>query len=186
MATDDHHRHAHHHHGGGGYRFCPRCAGALTPRSVKSNEPKRLVCEKCSFIFYQDPKVVAGTVCTLDGGVVLLRRGIEPAMGKWVFPGGYVDRGESTIEAAVRETREESHLEVATRSLLGVYSYPKSPNVIIVYVADVVGGTLAAGDESTEAGTFPLSRIPWDELAFSSTVEALKDFGRLYGEGEVC
>ena len=186
MATHDHHHHAHHHHGGGGYRFCPRCAGTLTPRVVKSNEPERLVCEKCSFIFYQDPKVVAGTICTLDGGVVLLRRGIEPAMGKWVFPGGYVDRGESTTEAAVRETREESNLEVATRSLLGVYSYSGSPNVIIVYVAEVVGGTLAAGDESTEAGTFPLAAIPWDDLAFPSTVEALKDFQRLYGEGEVC
>ena len=185
MATHDHHHHAHH-HGGGGYRFCPRCAGPLAPRTLKSNEPKRLVCEKCSFIFYQDPKVVAGTICTLDGGVVLLRRGIEPAMGKWVFPGGYVDRGESTMEAAVRETREESHLEVVTRSLLGVYSYPKSPNVIIVYVAEVMGGTLTAGDESTEAGTFPASRIPWDELAFQSTVEALQDFGRLYGKGEIC
>ena len=184
MATHDHH-HAHH-HGGGGYRFCPRCAGPLAPRTLKSNEPKRLVCEKCSFIFYQDPKVVAGTICTLDGGVVLLRRGIEPAMGKWVFPGGYVDRGESTMEAAVRETREESHLEVVTRSLLGVYSYPKSPNVIIVYVAEVVGGTLTAGDESTEAGTFPASRIPWDELAFPSTAEALQDFARLYGKGEIC
>ena len=185
MATHDHDHHAHH-HGGGGYRFCPRCAGPLAPRTLKSNEPKRLVCEKCSFIFYQDPKVVAGTICTLDGGVVLLRRGIEPAMGKWVFPGGYVDRGESTMEAAVRETREESHLEVVTRSLLGVYSYPKSPNVIIVYVAEVMGGTLTAGDESTEAGTFPASRIPWDELAFQSTVEALQDFGRLYGKGEIC
>lgn len=186
MATHDHHHHAHHHHGGGGFRFCPRCAGALKPRVLKSNEPERLVCEKCSFIFYQDPKVVACAICTVDRGVVLLRRGIEPAMGKWVFPGGYVDRGESTAEAAVRETREESGLEVVTRSLLGVYSYPGSPNVIIVYVAEVAGGALTAGDESTEAGTFPLSRIPWDDLAFPSTVEALKDFGRLYGKGEVC
>ena len=185
MAIHDHH-HAHHHHGGGRYRFCPRCGGGLTPRILKSNEPERLVCGKCSFIFYQDPKVVAGTICTLDGGVVLLRRGIEPAMGKWVFPGGYVDRGESATEAAARETLEESRLEVAPRSLLGVYSYPKSPNIIIVYVADVVGGTLAAGDESTEAGTFPLSRIPWEDLAFPSTVEALQDFGRLYGDGEMC
>ena len=186
MATHDHHHHHAHHRGGGGYRFCPRCAGPLAPRTLKDNEPKRLVCGKCSFIFYQDPKVVAGTICTLDRGVVLLRRGIEPAMGKWVFPGGYVDRGESTTEAAVRETREESRLEVVTRSLLGVYSYPGSPNVIIVYVADVVGGTLAAGDESTEAGTFPLSRIPWDDLAFPSTVEALKEFVRLCGAGEIC
>ncbi len=185
MATEDQH-HQEHHHGGGGYRFCPRCAGSLARCVLKRNEPERLVCEQCSFIFYQDPKVVAGTICMVDGGVVLLRRGIEPAMGKWVFPGGYVDRGESTTEAAVRETREESRLEVETRSLLGVYSYPGSPNVIIVYVADVVGGALAAGDESTEAAAFPLSGIPWDELAFPSTVQALRDFERLYGQGQVC
>ena len=185
MASHD--PHGHHHHGGGGrYRFCPRCAGKLAPRVLKDNEPERLVCEQCSFIFYQDPKVVAGAICALDGGVVLLRRGIEPAMGKWVFPGGYVDRGESTADAAVRETLEESRLEVMTRSLLGVYSYSGSPNVIIVYVAEVVGGTLTAGDESTEAGAFPLTRIPWEDLAFPSTVEALKDYQRLYGQGRIC
>lgn len=185
MATHDHH-HGHHHHGGARYRFCPRCAGTLSARALKENEPERLVCDRCSFIFYQDPKVVAGAVCMLDGGVVLLRRGIEPAMGKWVFPGGYVDRGESTADAAVRETREESRLEVVPRSLLGVYSYPGNPNVIVVYVADVVGGTLAAGDESTEAGVFPPGRIPWDDLAFHSTTEALKDFGRLYWPEQMC
>ncbi len=186
MATHHHHDPHHHHHGGRGYRFCPRCAGTLSARALKENEPQRLVCDKCSFIFYQDPKVVAGTVCVLDGGVVLLRRGIEPAIGKWVFPGGYVDRGESTADAAVRETLEESCLEVVTRSLLGVYSYPGNPNVIIVYVADVVGGALTAGDESTEAGVFPASRIPWDDLAFHSTAAALKDFGRLYWPGQMC
>jgi len=81
-----------------------RAAAALSDyRVVKTNEPKRLVCQSCSFIFYQDPKVVAGTVFTVDGGIVLLKRSVEPALGKWVFPGGYVDRGEAVHEAAVRE-----------------------------------------------------------------------------------
>ena len=69
----------------------------------------------------------------LDGGIVLLKRGVEPALGKWVFPGGYVDRGESVQDAAVRETKEESQLEVKLGPLLNVYSYPRSPNVIVVY-----------------------------------------------------
>ncbi|MBI2531464.1 MAG: NUDIX hydrolase, partial [Deltaproteobacteria bacterium] len=72
-----------HAHGHFEYRFCPRCGGGLDNRLVKSNEPKRLVCQACSFIFYQDPKVVAGTVFTLDGGIVLLKRSVEPALGKW-------------------------------------------------------------------------------------------------------
>jgi 8-oxo-dGTP diphosphatase len=172
--------HQHHAHGPIEYRFCPRCGGGLERRAIKTIEPKRLVCQACSFIFYQDPKVVAGTIFTLDRRLVLLKRGVEPAIGKWVFPGGYVDRGETVEEAALRETREESQLEVMIGSLLNVYSYPRSPNVIIVYAAQIVGGSLAAGDESVEAATFLPDEIPWPDLAFDSTRDALKDYIRIY------
>ncbi len=181
MASD--HYLAHHTDGHFEYRFCPRCGGALDYRVVKFNEPKRLICQSCSFIFYQDPKVVAGTVFTVDGGIVLLKRSVEPALGKWVFPGGYVDRGEAVHDAAVRETLEESCLEVKLGPLLNVYSYPRSANVIVVYTAEVIGGTLSAGDESLEAGAFPPSKIPWDELAFDSTKQALRDYIKLYLKG---
>jgi 8-oxo-dGTP diphosphatase len=177
MMTSEHHEHAHGHIE---YRFCPRCGGDLEKRSVKAREPKRLVCLNCSFIFYQDPKVVAGTIFTLGGKVVLLKRGVEPAVGKWVFPGGYVDRGESVQEAAIRETKEESQMDVKLGPLLNVYSYPRSPNVIVVYAAQVVGGALAAGDESVEAGVFAHPEIPWDDLAFDSTKDALADYIKLY------
>jgi len=143
---------------------------------VKTNEPKRLVCQACSFIFYQDPKVVAGTVFMLDGGIVLLKRGVEPALGKWVFPGGYVDRGESVRDAAIRETKEESQLDVRLNSLLNVYSYSRSPNVIVVYTAEVIGGELAAADESVEARIFLPDEVPWQDLAFDSTKDALNDY----------
>ena len=169
-----------HSHGAMEYRFCPRCGGKLRWEKIKAIEPERLVCRSCAFIFYLDPKVVAGTLFTIDKSVILLRRGVEPAMGKWVFPGGYVDRGESVAEAAIRETKEESRLEVKLSSLLGVYSYPRSPNVIVVYTAEVTGGELAAGDESLEAGRFAPEEIPWEELGFPSTRDALNDYIRLY------
>jgi len=172
--------HQHHAHGHVEFRFCPRCGGNLDKRVVKPTEPKRLVCVNCSFIFYQDPKVVAGTIFTVEGGIALLRRGVEPALGKWVFPGGYVDRGESVRDAAIRETLEESQVEVEIGSLLNVYSYPRSPTVIVVYAAQVIGGALAAGDESTEARTFGPDEIPWDEIAFDSTRDALKDYISIY------
>src|SRR5918992_722621 len=177
MTSAHHHDHAHGHIE---YRFCPRCGGGLEKRSIKAIEPKRLVCQTCSFIFYQDPKVVAGAIFTLNDGIVLLKRGVEPAMGKWVFPGGYVDRGETVEEAALRETREESQLEIVIGSLLNVYSYPRSPNIIIVYAARITGGKLAAGDESLEAATFLPGDIPWDNLAFDSTRDALKEYIKLY------
>lgn len=186
MAEDwekHHHHHQHHSdHGPIEYRYCPCCGGELERRQVKAAEPQRLVCRRCAFIFYQDPKVVAGTVFTLDGGVVLLRRGIEPALNRWVFPGGYVDRGESVAEAAIREAREEARVEVKLSSLLNVYSYPGSVNVVVVYAAAIVGGTPSPGDESVEARAFAASQIPWDELAFPSTRDALKDYVRLYLE----
>ena len=180
--TSEHH---HHTHGHIEYRFCPRCGGDLEKRVVKPPEPKRLVCLNCSFIFYQDPKVVAGTIFTLDRGIVLLKRDVEPAMGKWVFPGGYVDRGESVQEAAIRETREECQMEVKLGPLLNVYSYPGSPNIIVVYAAQVVGGELAAGDESVEARVFAPTEIPWNDLAFDSTKDALKDYISVYMKQEI-
>jgi 8-oxo-dGTP diphosphatase len=175
--TSEHHHHAHGHIE---YRFCPRCGGDLEKRVVKTTEPERLVCLNCSFIFYQDPKVVASTIFTFEGGIVLLKRGVEPALGKWVFPGGYVDRGETVQDAAVRETREESKVEVELGPLLNVYSYRRSPSVIVVYTAQVLSGKPAAGDECVEARTFAVEKIPWDNLAFDSTKDALKDYIELY------
>jgi len=173
-----------HTHGHVEYSFCPRCGGKLERRKIKTIEPERLVCQSCAFIFYLDPKVVAGTIFAIDRGVVLLRRGVEPSMGKWVFPGGYVDRGESVRDAAIRETKEECDLDVKLCSLLEVYSYPHSPNVIVVYAAEVIGGELRARDESVEAQTFTPAEIPWQELAFPSTRDALKDYIRLYLSGK--
>jgi len=176
------HHHGHHEHGPGDieYRHCPKCGGSLAEKIVKANEPMRLVCQACSFIFYQDPKVVAGTLFTLNGGIVLLQRGVEPAIGKWVFPSGFVDRGESVQDAAVRETKEECQLDVQLGLLLNVYSYPRSPIVIVVYTAEVVGGTLTAADESLDARAFAPNELPWRDLAFDSTRDALHDYLRAH------
>ena len=161
-------------------RFCPRCAGALGSKSLKAGEPERLVCAACGYVFYLDPKVAACTICLLDGGIVLLRRSIEPAVGKWVFPGGFVDRGESVATAAIRETREEANLRVSLTGILDVYSFPNHEVVVVVYAAEVLGGELLAGDECDEATAFTPESIPWDELAFDSTRAALRDYIHRY------
>ena len=162
------------------FRFCPRCGGALELRALKDGEPSRLVCAGCGFVFYLDPKVAACTICMLDGGIVLLRRSIEPAAGKWVFPGGFVDRGEAVSAAAERETLEEVNLKVSLMGILDVYSFPGSPVVVIVYAAEVTGGELKACDECDEVKVFPPEKIPWSELAFESTRVALRDYVRRF------
>jgi ADP-ribose pyrophosphatase YjhB (NUDIX family) len=165
-----------HDDGAGPYRHCPRCGGGLDERRILEHEPPRLVCGACGFVFYLDPKVAVGTICRTAGGVVLLRRGIDPGYGKWVFPGGYVDRGESVEEAARREAREEIGAVIRLVRLLNVYSYPGSPVVVIVYEAEIHGGELRGGEEALEVKVFAPDQIPWDELAFRSTREALRAF----------
>jgi ADP-ribose pyrophosphatase YjhB (NUDIX family) len=158
------------------FRFCPVCGGPLKSLKLKENERIRLVCSACDFIFYLDPKVVACSILMMDGKIVLLKRGINPQKGKWVLPGGYVDRGEEVEAAAIRETREECGLRTRIERLLGIYSYPEHIPVVIVYVAQYISGDLVAGDETLEARLFSKDRTPWQDLAFQSTVDALKDF----------
>lgn len=162
------------------FRFCPVCGSPLEPRVLKITEPKRLVCTSasCGFVFYLDPKIAVGTVIRTEdaGEIVLVRRAIEPGYGKWVFPGGYVDRGEEITLAALREAREESGLDVRIDHLINIYSYAGRTPIVVVYAATKIGGVLAVDDEGLEARTFDESSIPWDDLAFRSTREALRDY----------
>jgi ADP-ribose pyrophosphatase YjhB (NUDIX family) len=139
-------------------------------------------------VLYLDPKVAAGAVIHRPGvtdEVVLVRRAIEPGYGLWVFPGGYVDRGEPVPAAAVREAREECGLEIRLDALLGVYSYAGRTPIVIVYAATWTGGELAPDEESLEARLFPRREVPWPSLAFTSTRQALEDYfaGRLHPWG---
>jgi 8-oxo-dGTP diphosphatase len=163
-------------------QFCPLCGAGLASRRLKASEPERLVCTVCDFVHYADPKLAAGCIVETPEGIVLLRRAIDPGYGKWVFPGGYVDRGERVEDAARRETREECCLEVEVTSLLNVYSYPGRPVVVVVYTARPTRGAMTAADECLEARVFAPAAIPWSELAFPSTFDALREYvGRVHG-----
>ena len=165
------------HQHGAPFRFCPVCGGGLESRLLKAGEPERLVCVSCDFVFYLDPKLAVGTVISDgDNRVALVKRAIEPGYGKWVFPGGYVDRGEQVEVAAIREAREEVGLDVRIDRLINIYSYHGRTPVVIVYAATMIGGCLACDDEGLEARFFGVDEIPWDELAFRSTDEALREF----------
>jgi ADP-ribose pyrophosphatase YjhB (NUDIX family) len=168
---------AHVHGHDGAFRFCPRCGGALESRLLKDGDPPRLVCQACGFVFYLDPKLAVGTVICDDANrIVLVKRAIEPGYGKWVFPGGYVDRGEEVQRAAIREAREEAGLDIRLGRLINIYSYSGRTPVIVVYAATIAGGQLACDEEGLEARFFEPGEIPWNELAFHSTQEALQEF----------
>ena len=165
------------HQHGAAYRFCPLCGGRLEPKLVKSGEPTRPVCRECSYVIYFDPKVAVGTVvCNKRDEVALVRRSIEPGYGMWVFPGGYVDRGEELLVAAAREAQEEANLIIRIDGLINIYSYAGRTPIIVVYAATATGGELRADDESLDAAWFHKSDLPWSELAFQSTHDALHDY----------
>ena len=147
-------------------------------RQVKDGEPERLVCEECSFIFYLGPKLVAAVIFEVDGGIVMTQRAIEPGYGKWTFPGGFMDRGETAEAAAKREAREEAGVEVEVGPILGLYSYEGQVPVIAVYKGRVTGGKLEPLDETLAVKVFPRDGLPWSEMAFPSTEQALKDYVR--------
>ena len=165
------------------FRFCPLC-GAVVQRRVVSRDMREYpVCSACGFVCYLHPKIVAVTIPVRHGRVLLTRRAIEPALGLWTFPGGYVDWGESVVAAARREMREEVGLDLEPGGLVGIYSYDGAPVVIVAYHVTVPDGLEAEADahEVSETGYFAREEIPWDALAFRSTREALEDWFRRPG-----
>lgn len=148
---------------------------------VPNDGRKRLVCRVCFHITYLNPKSVAGLIPVLpDGRVVLLKRDIEPGKGKWSYPAGYQEVGESIETAARRETYEEILTRIRITKLLGVYSYANSGAVTTVFVGRVLKGEKPRpGEESQDVKFFKPERIPWGDLAFRSTTDALKDWVKL-------
>jgi 8-oxo-dGTP diphosphatase len=160
-----------------GIRYCPLCAGQLQDRILLPDGREHKVCSQCGFVHFLGPKLVAGCLVIEADRVLLLRRGIEPELGKWTFPGGFVDFGETPIEAAMRETLEEVGMRVRIERHLGLYADPANPHAAVaVYLASPGGQRPGISEEAIEVRFFAPADIPWDEIAFRTTREALRDW----------
>jgi ADP-ribose pyrophosphatase YjhB (NUDIX family) len=163
--------------------FCTQCAARLAEQPVGVSSKKVPVCVRCGAVHWIDPKIAAGILVVKGDRVLLVKRGIEPGYGRWTFPGGHVDRGETLEEAALRETLEECGVTAELGDLLGAFSYPGRPVVIVIYRGALAVGSREphAGDETLEVGWFTADEAAGLELAFRSVADALSRlFGRTY------
>lgn len=163
--------------------YCLHCGTALEAQHQEDRD--RPTCPTCGFIHYFDPKVAVAVVLGNADGVLLGRRGIDPGAGLWSFPAGYVNRGEVLEEAATREVLEELGLAVRLTGLVGVYSEPGEPVVLVVYAGEVeTGEPTPDGREVSEVQRFALDALP-DDLAFPHDRRVLADWKRAVETGSL-
>jgi len=134
----------------------------------------RYVCDQCGDIHYQNPRLVVGTLPEHEGRLLLCRRAIEPRYGYWTLPAGYMENGESTADAAMRETREEAGANIALEAPFTMISVPHVNQVHLFYRARLLDLAFHAGEESLEVALFEESALPWQELAFRTVSMTLK------------
>ncbi len=155
-------------------RFCSQCGAPVVQRIPDGDDRPRYVCDACSTIHYQNPKLVVGCIPEWEGRILLCRRAIEPRRGLWTLPAGFMENGETTQEGAARETLEEAQARVAIGAPYALFNLPHINQVYLIFRAQLLGGEFAPGPESLETRLFSAAEIPWAELAFPVIKETLK------------
>jgi ADP-ribose pyrophosphatase YjhB (NUDIX family) len=158
-------------------KFCPSCASEMIFSVPPGDERQRLVCssESCGRVVYNNPKVtVATVVMTANRKTILLaKRAIDPALGKWNIPGGFLEKEETLEEGVKRETWEEARASIHVLDLLGIYTIMAASQVQLVYLSILLDNEVSPGPESEEVRLFTWADVPWDDIAFTTHKWAL-------------
>ena len=157
-------------------KYCSSCGHAVTYRIPPGDQRERAVCEQCGAIHYQNPRIVAGCVVEHAGQILLCRRAIEPRRGYWTNPAGFMELGETLQAAAARETREEALAEATIGSMLSVIDVLHTGQVHIFFRATLAEPRFGSGTESLEVRLFDEADIPWDDMAFRSSIFSLQRY----------
>ncbi|MBV1788972.1 NUDIX hydrolase [Marinobacterium sp. D7] len=155
-------------------KFCNQCGADVEQRVPEGDNRPRHVCTSCGTIHYQNPRIIAGCLPVHDDKVLLCRRAIEPRLGYWTLPAGFMENGESTEDAARRETLEEACAEVEIQSLYTLTSIVHVNQVQLIYLAEMPAPHFGPSEESLEVRLFDEAEIPWDSLAFETIRQVLR------------
>jgi ADP-ribose pyrophosphatase YjhB (NUDIX family) len=159
------------------FSFCPKCAGKLVKKILyKEGNKKRLVCSKCSFIFYQNSKPTASAIIVKNNKVLLARRAVAPFKNKWDSPGGFLEEGEAPEAGTLREIKEELGVKIKITRLIGIYmdTYGNTgeQTLNIYYEAKITKGTLRPASDVKELKWFSKNKLP--KLAFKNQNKIIK------------
>ena len=156
--------------------FCSHCGQPVTLRVPDGDNRPRHVCASCGTIHYRNPKVVVGCVAEWQGRILICRRAIEPRLGYWTIPAGFLENGETLHAGAERESREEALVRVEIASLLAVVNVLYAEQVHITFRAALREPKFGVGDESLEVKLVEEAEIPWKDIAFASVDFALRRY----------
>jgi ADP-ribose pyrophosphatase YjhB (NUDIX family) len=146
--------------------FCSGCGAPVEFRAPANDDRPRHICTACGVVHYQNPKMVIGALPVWEDQVLLCRRAIEPRHGLWTLPGGFMENGESTAAAAMRETLEEANARIEIDALYSMYSLPYINQVHMLFRARLLDLNFGPGLESLEVKLFSEEEIPWNDIAF--------------------
>ena len=157
-------------------KFCSSCGQPVVLRVPEGDHRPRHVCTDCGVVHYQNPKIVAGCVPEHEGRILLCRRAIEPRLGYWTIPAGFMENGETTQDAARRESLEEAQAEVEIGSLLAVVHVLHADQVHVMFRAALPKPQFGVSAESLEVMLCDEADIPWQDIAFRSVDYALRRY----------
>lgn len=158
-------------------KHCRNCGVAVVYRLPDDGDTKeRAICPSCTTIHYENPLNVVGTIPYLDDRILLCKRNIEPRLGKWTLPAGFLELGETTAQGAARETEEEAGAEFEMESLFSVISVARVGQIHLFYRARLLSDKFNPGIETMETRLYSEDEIPWDEIAFRTVKETLELF----------
>jgi len=156
--------------------FCSNCGSPIVLKVPDGDFLPRHVCEKCGVIHYLNPKIVVGSVPEFEGRILLCKRGIEPRLGFWTIPAGFMENDETLEAGAAREAREEALIDVEIGSLLLLANVTHARQVHVFFRSRMRTPNFGVTHESLEVRLLDERDIPWGDLAFPSTEFALRRF----------
>jgi len=157
-------------------KLCNSCGAEVAHRIPEGDSLLRAVCDACGTIHYQNPKLVVGCLPVYGDRILICKRAIEPRLGLWTLPAGFMENEESASEGAAREALEEANARVQIEDLYTVYSIPRISQVYMMFRAKLLDLDFSPGPESLEVKLVTAEEIPWGELAFAMLRRTLEHF----------